>query len=193
MKKTAFFIVLMALVAFSSSAQKLGVKAGANFATLAIDDDNYDPTLKPGMHIGVVGEFGISDNLFFEPGLFFSQKGTSYDVDGDYDMRMNYLDVPLNLKYKMGNFFLQGGALVGVGLNGTQQAGGFGEEDIEFGTGDNETKRLDFGPTVGLGMHFNKFQISANYTMGLRNLANIEDISVKNRVLSVSVGYYFGE
>jgi hypothetical protein len=193
MKKLVLLVSLMALFAFSSTAQKWGVKAGANFSTLAIDDDNFDPTYKAGMHIGVVSEFGISDKLFFEPGLFFSQKGTSYDVDGDYDMRMNYLDIPLNLKYKMGNFFLQGGAVVGIGLNGTQQTGEFGEEDIEFGTGDDENKRLDLGPTLGLGMQLKNFQISANYSVGLRNLANVDDISVKNRVLSFSVGYYFGK
>ena len=192
MKKFVLVISLLALFAFSSSAQKWGVKAGTNFSTLSIDDETFDTKMKFGVHIGAVAEFGISENLFIEPGLLFSQKGTSYDVEGDYDLRMNYLDIPLNLRYKVGNFFLQGGPLIGIGLNGTQNYDEGAEEDIEFGTGENETKRVDIGLSLGAGMNFNNFQISANYGFGLRNLSNIDDMSTKNRVFSVSVGYYLG-
>jgi len=193
MKKLVLFVFLMAFFAFSSTAQKWGIKAGTNFSTLAIDDDGFDTERKFGVHLGAVAEFEIFEKLAFEPGMFFSQKGTSYDVEGDYDSRMNYLDIPLNLKYKLGNFFLQGGPLVGIGLNGTQNFGEEGDEDVKFGSGDNETKRLDMGLTLGAGMNFNNFQVSANYGFGLRNLSNIDDMSVKNRVLSVSIGYYFGD
>lgn len=189
MKKLSLLLVFVGLVAFSSFGQRIGVKAGLNMATVAMDGD-VDTKMLPGIHLGAVAEFEFSENLAFEPGLLFSQKGTDYDVDGDMKTRLSYLDIPLNLRYKMGNFFAQAGPQIGIGLSGTQEFGDE-EEDIEFGSDDDQLKRLDFALSFGVGMNFNQFQVSANYGLGLANLSNWDDDDLKNRVISVSLGYYF--
>lgn len=193
--------MLVGLVAFSSFGQRIGIKAGLNFSSAAIDMDGFDTKMKTGIHFGAVAEFGISDMLAFEPGLIFSQKGVKLDPEGglggfgdfldDAETRLNYLDIPLNVKLKFGKFFAQAGPSVGIALSGTQEFAG-DEEDIEFGSDDDQMKRMDLGLNIGAGMQFNHLQVSANYGLGLSNLSNSDD-DMKNRVFSVSVGYYFGE
>ncbi len=189
MKKLSLLLVLIGLVAFSSFGQRIGLKAGLNMSTLAFDGDD-DTKMLLGIHLGAVAEFEFSENLAFEPGLLFSQKGTDYDVDGDMKTRLNYLDIPFNVRYKIGSFFAQAGPQVGIGLSGTQELGDE-EEDIEFGSDEGQLKRIDLAFSFGVGMNFDQFQVSANYGLGLTNLSNWEGDDVKNRVISVSLGYYF--
>jgi len=51
---------------------------------------------------------------------------------------------------------------------------------------------LDYGVNFGVGytMDFGLF-IDARYNLGLANIVDSDDITNKNNVINISVGYYF--
>ncbi len=62
----------------------------------------------------------------------------------------------------------------------------------------SDMKRFDFGLNFGVGLEIHKFQISAQYGLGLLNLApseavNAVDAVLKNYVIGLSFAYLFGD
>jgi hypothetical protein len=67
------------------------------------------------------------------------------------------------------------------------------DDDIKWDDKNSEfgLKRLDYGLLFGAGMEYKSFQFEVSYALGLANISAIteDNISVKNTVLSISVGY----
>jgi len=194
------------------------VKGGLNLSDLLAkdDEDNYSDNfkLKPGFHIGITAELPISETFVFETGLLLSTKGfkmsesktlngETYEVKGSSNLL--YLDIPLTAKsyFKVGQTTIFGalGPYIGYGLSGkskyeTSMNGDTesDEQDVNWGSGDDDVKRLDFGLTAGAGIEISFIQIGLSYNLGLANIvANTENgMKVNNRVIGLSVGYKFG-
>jgi len=104
-----------------------------------------------------------------------------------------------------GAVFLGAGPYVGFNVSGKTKwdvdvSGGewtgstSGDEDINFGSGDDEMKVIDAGANFLAGYKFgNGLLINAGYGLGLSNLSNSSDSDNKfsNRVLSFGVGFQF--
>ena len=100
MKKLLTIVALMVLGATTSFAQ-LGLRAGLNFNNIgkdAKDDPLIKAENKTGFHVGAVYNMDLIGSFSLEPGLYFSQKGFKLNDD---DANMNYLEVPVNVKFKM--------------------------------------------------------------------------------------------
>ncbi|NJK83901.1 MAG: PorT family protein [Saprospiraceae bacterium] len=127
--------------------------------------------------------------------------------------KLAYLDIPALGTFRLGSgntkFVLQAGPYVGFAIGGSIQAevqggiGGLGSigiggesEAISFGNDpdENDLRRLDFGLIGGAGIEFGAFRIGAQYNLGLANISAFTDngTTVRNRVLSFHVGYFFG-
>jgi outer membrane protein W len=204
-------------MATESYAQTFGVKGGLNLANWLVKDDvdTYSDDFKMalGLNLGVTAEFPINDMLSFETGLMFNTKGFAMKESMDFfgetmeiksKTTLNYIDIPLTVKATFAagssNIFALAGPYVGIGLSGKTKAtvtyGGESEtdtEDMEFGSEDDQMKRLDYGLIIGAGVDFGTISVGASYGLGLGNLVNNpEDGSkVNNRVISISVGYKF--
>ena len=85
-----------------------------------------------------------------------------------------------------------GGTYFGYGLSAKVKSGN-DEEEIEFGSTDNQIKRIDAGLNFGTGVEFESIQLGINYELGLVNLENVEEATLNNRVFTISVAYLFGE
>lgn len=218
--KNLLFILLIITLASSSFAQSFGIKAGLNLSNMVMkdNDDTYSDDYKmlPGFHAGVVAEIPFSDMFSFEPGLMLSTKGFKYDQSEEYlgetietkmKMSLYYLDIPLNLKVNLGSdnlkFYGTFGPYVGMGLSGKYkvEATAMGESDsettdVKWGTNedDDDFKRVDFGLGIGAGVQVGPITAGAGYAMGLANISPYTDngASMKNKVISVSVGFMFG-
>jgi hypothetical protein len=214
------FVVLFILSASTASfAQKFGVKAGLNLSNVMVkdDDDSYDDEnkVKPGFHVGVTGEFPISEKFSFATALLLSTKG--FKVKGEEDtgfgiveykgsFNLMYLELPLTPKISFdagsAKIYIAAGPYVAMGLSGKAKVeatfNGSTEkesEDVDWGSDDDQVKRLDLGLTAGAGLEINKIQIGISYGYGLSNMSN-EDTNgyrMKNRVLGISLGYVFGK
>lgn len=199
MKKIVLFSCLVVFAMGVNAQVKFGLKAGLNLANqkytssgITISGDS-----KVGFQAGVILEAGSQD-FVFQPGLLFSQKGMKMTQNSSTaELTLNYLDVPLNLVYKVNvgedtKVLLQAGPVISFGLSGKGTVGSQ-ESDIKFGSGDDaDFNTMDFGFGIGGGLQFSSFMVGLNYNFGISNCANSNDITCKNNVLTFSVGILFG-
>ena len=162
--------------------------------------------------------------LSFQPGLFFNQKGTkdkySYGQGNDRvyvnnKVRVNYLEIPLNLQLKFGRpyrgqFFIGGGPYLAFAIGGeidaretlrTDNGNSIvlvdDEYDLEIGDDefDDDIKGSDAGINLNLGfMAPRGFFVRGNTGIGLANIlpGGNDDYDWKNFSLSLTVGMLFG-
>lgn len=116
MKKTLLIAVILCFTAFYGFSQdtKYGVRAGINISNMDFEPDaNFENKHRNGFMIGFFGEFGLSKSVLFAPELQFSSEGAK-----DEAIRLDYLQVPLYFKFKLGDKFHLGvGPQVGVKIH----------------------------------------------------------------------------
>ena len=195
--KKLIFVLFICMGIFSANAQRFGVKAGLNFANGDYEISGVDLSTSSlaGLQLGVVGEFPLSRDFYFNTGLLYSKKGVKMDISGiEIKMPIHYLEIPANVafRYDLGGplFYAQAGPYMGIGLSAKAKSGDE-KEDIDFGDEDGEMKRCDFGLNIGAGVEVNAMQFGINYGLGLSNLENDSEADYKNRVFSITVGYFF--
>lgn len=206
MTKT-FFIICLLVISFQSFGQKIGVKGGLNLSNVVSkdDDDTYsdDNKIKPGIHLGAIVNIPLMDMISLEPGLFISTKGYRYK-DDDYKEKLNlvYLEIPVlgKFSYDLGDFTLVGlaGPVFGVGLTGKYKYeldGDKESESVNWGSDNDEAKRLEVGLMFAAGIEMKSFQFTISINQGLTSMANETDngLRVRNRVIGLSAAYFFTE
>ena len=93
-------LVVMICVSSMASAQlRMGFKGGFNIASVKFNKDVLDSENINGFHIGPVLEFMPDTGIGLEVGLLYSRKGF-YLKDNDFTN--DYLEIPVNLKCKIG-------------------------------------------------------------------------------------------
>lgn len=189
MKKWIVFAVLVGFTYVTCSAQelKLGAKAGLNLATLSED---YDPDVKnrTSFHVGGVAEISLSEAFSIQPEILYSSQGAKDDGDDDEEVRLNYLTLPVLAKYYVSEgFSLEVGPQLGLLLKGEIEDNGVTTDVKDI------SKSTDLGIAFGLGY---KFESGLNFGLRYYLGSDINDIEgspdkIKNKVLQISVGYFF--
>lgn len=191
--KKLLLVIAMVAAGFTANAQdvKFGAKAGLNISNVSGEDvENNDA--RTSFHIGAVAEIEISDKFSIQPELVYSAQGAkSSDGDIDVTLSLDYLNIPVMAKFYVAEgFSLEAGPQVGFLMSAKAKAefmGDSAENDIK-----DDFKSIDFGLNFGAGYKLeNGLNFSARYNIGLSNIAEESDNSVKNGVFQVSVGYFF--
>jgi len=151
---------------------------------------------KIGFHAGVIAEFSFGESFALQPGVLFSQKGAVSKDNSDDQLALNYIDIPITLKYKIaaGNMkiYIGAGPVISYAIGGKWKSAA-GDTDVKFGSSDTDDfKPLDLGLGLGAGLEISSFQIGVNYNLGLSNISPQSGTSFKNNVLGISVAYLFG-
>ena len=211
--KNTFFIIVL-LICTSGLYAQLGIKAGINmaneiksFSQADINAGFYSTNLT-GYQFGIVYQKMPKKNGFgVEIGALLSQKGSSFSYDSiditssnkEGYRELNYLEVPLNLRYRLTFGFIGiygfGGVYGGYTLNGKT----VNEKD---NTTSEETflnlpDRIDYGYNFGVGIElFKKIQLGGTLSQGLKNtVSSIFNLpqpkTATNRVASVNLVYMF--
>lgn len=209
MKKQIILVCMSVLTVFGAVAQnaeilkkeRFGIRAGLNIAKESYKQSGMSLTLdnQTGVLAGLVYECPLTEQLYVGTGLLFSQKGGKFETDeGSTKEILNYLDLPLNLVFKADlkgpKLLLEAGPQFSYALSGkdkTEVSGMSVSEDIEFGSGEDQVKRFDFGLNLGGGIEFMDFQLKVNYVIGLADISNFSGGSVKNNTLGISLSYFF--
>jgi hypothetical protein len=210
-----FFMVLLMLMASQSvfAQARIGVKGGLNMASMLFEI-NGDPAFGddlqalPGFNAGLIFDFPMGNLLSLESGLTVNQKGYHILQEGtlssvDLRTRNYFLDVPFMLKARLelGGIaaYLGAGPYVGFGLSG-RTVGDFtvlgvpmsGDSDVVWGNESGaDFKRFDYGAVLGAGIEIKQVLIGLSYGYGIANLAPQDNRDLRNRVLSLSLGYFF--
>jgi len=180
-----------------------------------------DPQANPSFFVGGFADIAISSQFSIQPGLTVLGKGVKYKesgteiIDGDSytysgsaTVSTLYLEVPVNIVGRIsagsGNVFVGAGPYLGYALSGKTKSkvsvsgGGMSfsdssEEDMEFGSGEDEMKRIEFGVNFLGGYELkNGLSVNFGYGLGLSNLVNTSgDGKASNRVISVGLGFRF--
>ena len=202
-----FAFVLMTAFAVSvgtASAQDtivFGAKAGVNFSNITIEDDDTflfgETSLRTALLVGVFGSVPVNDRIAFQPEFLFTQKGAKLEEDGfDSTLKLDYFEIPLLADVRLNEGPTRISFIVGPALGFRSQAKVETDEEVE-GVDELDLKEdvegVDFGLVTGVAVTSGNFVVDGRYTWGLRNINKTEDEpSVKNRALSISVGWRFG-
>lgn len=222
--KKIYTLLALALVSGSVMAQskdgvKFGVRAGVNFASVALSGKDVDKEDKDGLksltsfNFGGYAEIPISEKFSIQPGLSLSGKGyktESSDTDDGITFtdkvtnNLMYLEIPINAVFNFNGFYFGAGPYLSYAISGKSKYKGTvtgepdenKEEDIKIGNNKDEDqiKPLDFGVNAMAGYKLpNGLNFGLNYGLGLSNLDvdSSKDYKMSNRVFSVLVGFSF--
>ncbi|HLT81505.1 MAG TPA: porin family protein [Cyclobacteriaceae bacterium] len=194
MKRIFLPAVMMVFLAAGAHAQGIsgGLKAGLNLANgIGKDAKDAELSMRVAYHFGGYLNVAFSDVLSFQPELLYNSVGPK--MDEDLSLHLNYLSVPLNLMYNIGNFNIHAGPQFGFLMSAKAKA------DVEGQSAEVDMKEFfkstDFGVNIGVGAAFGKLNASARYTIGMSKIWDTgEDVDAKNGVIQISLGYtLFGQ
>lgn len=231
------FLGLVAISLQADAQAKYGIRAGLNINNVEIDSEAgqiADTKSALGFQIGAVAEFNLKESIGLQTGLLWSLKGFNIDSRDEFQFlnetfvstykgkfRYNYLEVPLNLTYRIQDFQLFAGPYVAMGITGKVKTelrettnSMVAYEDDYDGTikpvtgkvnvgdlaADEEPARaIDLGLNFGIGYQAGPVLLNLGYGLGMGNLVpeyddeNAPDRSkVSNRVLMFTATYFFG-
>jgi long-subunit fatty acid transport protein len=198
--KKVFLIVIVTLLGLGNlSAQevKFGAKVGLNSSNLRGDMD-FDS--KIGFNVGAFAEISLLDKFIFQPELLFSTQGAKFetsDANAAVSIKVNYLNIPLMLKYGVTDkLFLEFGPQLGFLLSGKSkfEVTYGGETDSEEEDIKDSSKSFDFGLNFGASFDVaENIMIGARYNLGVSNINDDDrdDDKAQNAVFYLSLGYRF--
>jgi len=210
--KKILFTLLLTITAFTGFAQSVnfGLKGGFNLSNQSISGTTFklDGKSLIGFHFGAIAEIGFA-NISLQPGVFFSTKGyksVAELVDNNqqnvgtatYKTTLNYIEIPVNVFYniKAGPgtvIYLGGGPFIAYGISGNTSGEG-PKSSLHFGKSDEpgNYKNPDYGINIIAGVKILKtITLDAGYGLGLGNITYADGATLKNKVISFSVGYLF--
>lgn len=181
--KKLILVAICALGALSfSNAQErvvFGIKGGGNYS-MFIGDDSDEFDSKVDFHLGFVALAKLSEKWAIQPELLYTSQGTTItENDIDFDVDVDYLAVPVMLKYYiMDGFSVEAGPQLGLLVNDKLEG-----RDID-------AEIFDLSANFGLGYELNNgIFFQARYNMGFVDV--FETLEVNNSVFQLSVGYLF--
>ena len=202
--KKAKYLILVALMAIfvsvpASAEFRFGVKAGLNINKLHLSNfgDNVSSDNRCGFTAGVMTEFtvpiiGIGADL----SLMYTHMNERINDAGDKgSINKNFLEIPLNLKYKF-NIPVVASIIKPMVYTGPTLALKLDKSAID----DLKTKTAQWGWNLGIGVELIKhLQISGGYTFGINNFEKktglvdevIKDVKLKNNYWTVTAAWLF--
>lgn len=165
-----------------------GLKAGLNFANQNFESDgiSMNPDGRTGFHIGAFATINMG-TIGIQPELIYNAVGSKVDLGsfGEVVTKMDYLTIPIMVRINFAKIVnIHAGPNFGFLLSAKQDFDGDEEDIKEF------TKGTDLGLGVGLGLDLPMGLTAAlRYNLGLSNVTEEDDATVKNNVFQLSVGY----
>lgn len=153
-------LLLIALIFIGFNGFSQTFKSGAILGVSAaqVEGDGYGGYKKPGLILGAFTNTDFSDHVSMQFEIYYIGKGARKIPDpakGDFrsfNLRLNYLEVPLVVRYRHKSFFFELGGYYGYLLN-VKMEDQFGEVNIQQNP--YPFKSADIGGVLGLEYHVN--------------------------------------
>ncbi|MCX7547994.1 porin family protein [Xanthomarina sp. F1114] len=172
MKKTLLLLTFIMVSVFTYAQDNMyGVRVGLNISNLDFEPNpTFDNTHRNGFAIGFFGEYDLSKSFAIAPEIQFSAEGAK-----DKDLRIDYIQIPVLFKYRIGeNFLIGAGPMAGVKV-------------WEF-----EDASANFAFSMVGGIEFfitNDIFIDARYHYGFTNVMDKDSsFEAKNSNIQIGVG-----
>jgi Outer membrane protein beta-barrel domain len=184
MKKSILFLAFFTTVLLSN-AQQFGLKTGVNITNLKGDDaEGYEALAR--FYGGAFVQLNLNRELSFQPEVLYSAQGGKYEAGATtYRLRLNYLNIPLLIKYTSSSgFFGATGPQVGFLIGSKVKTG-----DITVDAEDT-FESTDVSWAFGLGYMFNgQVGLEGRYNLGLTKIVEDNSSEVQNSVFQVGIIY----
>ena len=208
MRLTAFAAAVILGLPMRAHAQRIGIIAGGTFSQLR-GLDNVTAKNRNGTMFGATLTVPLGGRMAVQPELLFINKGSELDLGGagTRDVRLDYLEIPLLLRFDRSITSVLGphlylGPSIGfnVGCNVTASGNGIPNTSSNCTRDNFDPKSFDWGAVIGAGVDLNLGGLGV--TAGARYGIGIADISkddksaleqrVRNGTLTVYAGLLFG-
>ncbi len=155
-----------------------GLRIGLGVASVNADDSYLDgDSPKTGLNVGMVAglQLAPATPLYLETGLSYIEKGGKGGYGNAVSYNMNYLEVPLLVKYQH-NFdpltSIQpfAGVYCAAGISGKIKEKDERRSYSSFA--DDAFKRFDGGLRIGCGLQFDHLYAELGYDIGLANVSH---------------------
>lgn len=168
MKKLALVILAGISFATANAQFQFGAKGGLNVTSSSGSDINDKWKSLVGFNLGFYARLPLADRLSIQPELVYSAQGAKY-TNPDVSRHLNYLNIPILLKYAAGSgFSMETGPQIGFLLAAHDKANG------NSLTVKNSYNTTDFAWAVGVAYKIpeTKWGIDARYNFGIANIEN---------------------
>lgn len=231
MKKFYLFLALVCLANLSYSQLRMAILGGAHSASVKEENSipSWQTQIKPGysaksgLNLGVLVNVPISANQRwnFQPGIIFMEKGRKFYMRNDtatsiitdtisasHTLGVNYIDMPLNLTYKLplskkANFFLSAGPYIGFFYSGKKKnetriysSNSFKDEDerLESGNGAGRYQTFEAGWNARAGFEIGSVILSGFMSEGFNSFYTASyDGQFKHQVRGASLGIWLNK
>ena len=190
MKKILIFCAVMGfsgIIYAQKGRTQFGLKGGLNSTNLRFDG-NSNGDYKLAWHAGALAHIHLTDQFALQPEVMYSVQGSKIKTaNNDYDINLNYIDVPVLVQFMTGSGFrLETGPQAGFLVHADNKS-----SDLNTEVGSNY-KNIDFSWAFGAGYKFaSGFGVDARYNLGLTDVSDIATVETKNRAIQVGVFYQF--
>ena len=207
MKKVSIALVALFAALFTclpAEAQlRFGAKAGVNIDKLHFNENAFSSDNRCGFTVGAMGEFmaplgiGVDLSLMYTYMKADSEGEKTQFLGMSFDKGYSYLEIPLNLKYKL-TIPAVASVIKPYVFTGPSLALKLGGDNSYF-----KTKTCQWGWNIGLGVELiNHLQISGGYTFGMNNIFDqfkvseslgltTDQLKVKNNYWTVTAAWLF--
>jgi Outer membrane protein beta-barrel domain len=205
MRKITAALAAFVLFASATAQVKLAVKGGWNYSTTrAVYADVKQPTgFTNGYGIGALLKMPFDGVLHFSPSVMVNKRGFIIKPSGTNTKEqysLFYVDLipSLSVDFKKGDnsFVISLGpdiAITNFGkLKVTGSNGVTTSQNIKFGYG--SIGWFDIGLAASIGYHMKKVFVEVGYMNGFASINNNEELdqrNIRNRMISLNIGYYF--
>ena len=191
---------------------------------------------RTGIHLGFMADIRFSENssFYFQPGVSFVTKGRNYksasqdssvafkqpfgmpdSIVSTYYFQtrkqfVNYIDIPLNVVYKLGlgkgvNLIGGGGPYISFFYGGSHTQEDIvadvritttEDKDLQIGNGPGKYSIFNFGVNALAGIEYGRVFLTANYSRGLNDFYEPADYvatSYKHETIGATLGIFIGK
>jgi hypothetical protein len=201
--KKVLLIILASVLAHGLNAQlRCEMKAGGTVSNFSMKEKGASrgSNIKIGLEIGGILEYSFSRSFALQPELLYVNNGGKFEsdfFDDDMSFNLHQLQLPVNLKYRLGGtkmrkFYAIAGPYLGYIVSAREKVGAVTMNALKKGLLGIQLNRFDFGIGLGLGIEIsNKYLVAAGYKHGIANLTKAEGVNLKARIFNLSLGYLF--
>lgn len=168
--------VVFTVTSYAQGGVKLGVKLGTNLNK--VEGQSFKEGFDLSYHAGGFAEIDFNKKWGIQPEVLWNQTsgrrsnfntlyGSVANPNGSEKFKLNYLSIPVLLRYNVGNILsLNAGPQFGILLS---------EDKTLLQSGQSAFKDGDFSMVLGAQLNFSVLRVYGRYNIGLQNINDIDE------------------